>query len=170
MQAALEAVNSIGAVVDAIIVGDNPDGDLRRIVSAAEGECYQVSSLGEGFELLESEAVVSLQARRGGAEKPAFKQRDPVDFRSIAQKTLTQGNAVPAVQDVVRERHASSKVVTLDSANSLGQGSLSAPTCKRVMAELNQAAKESPAGIHVFPTAPWEALVTSPYLVQRTFS
>merc|ERR1711988_1255217 len=60
-QEALEAVNNIGAVVDAIVVGNNPDSNLRRIVNATDGECYQSSSLGEGFELLESEGVVSLR-------------------------------------------------------------------------------------------------------------
>merc|ERR1712232_1273669 len=48
---ALKAVNQIGAVVDAIIVGNTPDANLRRIVNATEGECYQINSLGEGFEL-----------------------------------------------------------------------------------------------------------------------
>merc|ERR1711988_1732089 len=36
---ALEAVNQIGAVVDAIIVGEIPDANLRRIVNVTEGEC-----------------------------------------------------------------------------------------------------------------------------------
>merc|ERR1719428_1249313 len=72
---ALAAANRIGAVVDAIIVGDRPDANLRRIVTATEGECYQIRNLGEGFELLESEAVVSLRARRGGIDKPPFKKR-----------------------------------------------------------------------------------------------
>merc|ERR1712118_90234 len=84
---ALEAVNSIGAVVDAIIVGNSPDAYLRRIVSATGGECYQIGSLGEGFELLESETVASLRARRGGTEKPPFKVREMVEFDSIAEKT-----------------------------------------------------------------------------------
>merc|ERR1719335_379636 len=79
---ALEAVNSIGAVVDAIIVGDSHDANLRRIVTATGGECYQIGSLGEGFELLEAESVVSLSARRGGAPKPAFTgpKSMPADF------------------------------------------------------------------------------------------
>ena len=46
-QEALKAVNDIGTTVDAILVGDNPDADLRRIVSATEGECYQIRHLGE---------------------------------------------------------------------------------------------------------------------------
>ena len=158
-QAALEAVNSIGAVVDAIIVGDRPDADLRRIVSAAEGECYQVSNLGEGFELLESEAVVSLKARRGGTEKPPFKQREPVDLRSVSERVITQGSAVPRVQDAARE-HARSKVVAPDSTSlgSLSQGSLGSGACRRVMAELRKATEEAVAGIHIFPTAPCIAL------------
>merc|ERR1712139_549458 len=88
---ALEAVNRIGAVVDAIIVGDNPDANLRKIVNATDGECYQISSLGEGFELLEAEGVASLRARRGGTDKPAFKKREMVDFSSITEKTMTRG-------------------------------------------------------------------------------
>merc|ERR1711975_129266 len=93
-QEALTAANSIGAVVDAIIVGNSPDANLRRIVSATEGECYQINSLGEGFELLEAEGVVSLRARRGGSDKPPFKRRDSVDFNSISEKVMTQGVAV----------------------------------------------------------------------------
>merc|ERR1719159_443800 len=81
---ALEAVNEIGAVVDAIIVGNNPDANLRRIVNATEGECYQISNLGEGFELLEAESVVSVRARRGGTDKPPFKKRDSINFHSIS--------------------------------------------------------------------------------------
>merc|ERR1712139_459348 len=91
---ALEAVNRIGAVVDAIIVGDNPDANLRKIVNATDGECYQISSLGEGFELLEAEGVVSLRARRGGADKPPFKKREALNLGTISEKTMTQGAAV----------------------------------------------------------------------------
>merc|ERR1712087_769921 len=83
---ALEAVNQIGAVVDAIIVGNNPDANLRRIVNATEGECYQISNLGEGFELLEAEGVVSMRARRGDIAKPPFQRRPPVDFGALAEK------------------------------------------------------------------------------------
>merc|ERR1719359_983332 len=93
-QEALEAVNQIGAVVDAIIVGNNPDANLRKIVNATEGECYQITSLGEGFELLEAEGVVSLRARRGGTDKPPFRKRDAGHFGSISEKTMTQGAAV----------------------------------------------------------------------------
>jgi ubiquitin-protein ligase len=69
-QEALVAALEIGAVVDAIIVGDQPDAMLRKIVGATGGSCYQIKSLSEGFELMEAEAVVSLRARRGGTDKP----------------------------------------------------------------------------------------------------
>merc|ERR1712072_1290034 len=92
---ALEAANRIGAVVDAIIVGNSPDANLRKIVSATDGECYQISSLGEGFELLEAEGVVSLRARRGGTDKPPFKMRENrSDLLAIREKQMTQGAAV----------------------------------------------------------------------------
>ena len=84
-QVALAAANKIGAVVDAIIVGECPDGDLRRIVAATGGQCYRIRDLGAGFELLESEAVVSMRARRGGADKPPFVPREAVEFETIEQ-------------------------------------------------------------------------------------
>merc|ERR1711904_674586 len=91
---ALEAVNRIGATVDAIIVGDRPDANLRRIVNATGGECYQINDLGEGFELLEAEGVVFLRARRGGADKPPFSPREKEDLSCISEKTMTRGTAV----------------------------------------------------------------------------
>jgi ubiquitin-conjugating enzyme E2 D/E len=172
--AALEAVNSIGAVVDAIIVGDNPDANLRKIVNATGGECYQIGSLGEGFELLESEGVVSLKARRGGTEKPPFKERETVDFTSIAEKTMTRGVAVQRVPTVAPD-FVTKKVVNVVS---LDQNSVSAPSAgaasiKRVMMELKQVASgnekvwmHSGEGIHVFPSPDainfWRILIEGP--------
>mmetsp|Transcript_14119 Transcript_14119/g.26434 ORF Transcript_14119/g.26434 Transcript_14119/m.26434 type:complete len:546 (+) Transcript_14119:72-1709(+) len=162
-QAALEAVNSIGAVVDAIIVGDRPDADLRRIVSAAEGQCYQVTSLGEGFELLEADAVVSLKARRGGTEKPVFKQRDHVDLSTVAQKTIIQGSAVPAT--AVARESSTAKVMSLSSADSLSRGPLGSGASKRVLTELKNIGSTPSAGIHIFPTEClkfWRVLMEGP--------
>ena len=34
--------------VEAILVGHSPDADLRRIVTATEGQCFSISHLGEG--------------------------------------------------------------------------------------------------------------------------
>jgi len=172
---ALEAVNSIGAVVDAIIVGDSPDANLRKIVSATGGECYQIGSLGEGFELLESEGVVSLKARRGGTEKPPFEKRVMVDFTSIVEKTMTRGTAVQRAP-ILAPDFAKKKVVNVAS---LDQGSMSVPSggsaasIKRVMMELNQVASgnekiwmHSGEGIHVFPSPDtlnfWRVLIEGP--------
>jgi len=172
---ALEAVNRIGAVVDAIIVGDSPDANLRKIVSATGGECYQIGSLGEGFELLESESVVSLKARRGGTEKPPFKERDMVDFTSITEKGMTRGTAVQRAP-VLAPDLAAKKVVNVASLDqsSVPMPSGGNPACtKRVMMELKQVASgtdkvwmHSGEGIHLFPSPDainfWRVLIEGP--------
>merc|ERR1712070_563134 len=170
---ALQAANQIGAVVDAIIVGNTPDANLRRIVTATEGECYQISSLGEGFELLEAEGVVSLRARRGGADKPAFKKREAADFTSITEKSMTQGTAVQRTP-VLAADLASKAVVDVASiekhapTTSIGSGS-----AKRLLMELKQVASgatgvwmHSGEGVHIFPAPDnlqfWRALIEGP--------
>jgi len=170
---ALEAVNRIGAVVDAIIVGDSPDANLRKIVSATGGECYQIGSLGEGFELLESESVVSLKARRGGTEKPPFKERAMVDFSSITEKTMTRGTAVQRAP-VLAPDLATKKVVNVASLDqsAVPSGDNAANT-KRILMELKQVASgtdkvwmHSGEGIHVFPSPDainfWRVLIEGP--------
>jgi Mg-chelatase subunit ChlD len=70
-QEAFKEVAELGVVVDAILVGDAlPDKNLRKIVAASGGTCFQINSLSEGFELMEAEAVVSLKSRRGGGVMP----------------------------------------------------------------------------------------------------
>merc|ERR1712087_289639 len=138
-EAALEAVNEIGAVVDAIIVGNNPDANLRKIVSATDGECYQINNLGEGFELLEAEGVVSLHARRGGAEKPAFKKREVISFCSISEKSMTQGVAVQRAP-VLAPDLATKAVVDVSSIEKSTCASISGAAAKRLMCELKQIA------------------------------
>eukprot|EP00927_Polykrikos_kofoidii_P038292 TRINITY_DN32636_c0_g1_i1.p1 TRINITY_DN32636_c0_g1~~TRINITY_DN32636_c0_g1_i1.p1 ORF type:complete len:575 (-),score=98.94 TRINITY_DN32636_c0_g1_i1:122-1846(-) len=182
-QDALLAVNRIGAVVDAIIVGDSPDANLRRIVSATEGECYQIQNLGEGFELLEAESVVSLRARRGGEEKPPFKRREAVDLASTAEKSMTSGNAVQRAPETSKS-HAAAPVVDLKSlggtaAADLVKGPQAAggpgerPSAKRIRKELGQVAsgetvvwKHRGDGVHIFPAPDnihfWRALIEGP--------
>jgi len=173
-EAALEAVNRIEAVVDAIIVGDTPDADLRRIVSATGGECYQINSLGEGFELLEAEGVVSLRARRGGEEKPPFQQRPPVNFSSLAEKSITKVSAVQRAP-LLSQTFASKTVVDVTSMGGASgkSASLGAPSLKRVLLELKQVAERSAAiwlhsgeGIHIFPAQDsinfWRVLIEGP--------
>jgi len=170
---ALKAANSIGAVVDAIIVGGTPDANLRRIVSATEGECYQISSLGEGFELLEAEGVVSLRARRGGTEKPPFKLRETVSLGSIAEKSMTQGTAVQRAP-VLAPDLATKAVVDITSIDmNISASSIRGSAAKRVLMELKQVASGSAGvwmhsgeGVHVFPAPDnlqfWRALIEGP--------
>merc|ERR1719265_2428627 len=178
-QKALEAANRIGAVVDAIIVGDNPDANLRKIVSATGGECYQINSLGEGFELLESESVVSLRARRGGAEKPPWREREMVEFHSIEEKMITRGTAVqraPALApDFAKKAVVNvAKVAALDATSVSAQSAgCSAACAKRIMMELKQVGSgtdgiwlHSGEGIHIFPSPDainfWRVLIEGP--------
>jgi Mg-chelatase subunit ChlD len=46
-QEAVKEVQKIGAVVDAILVGDSPDENLRKIVTASGGTCFQIRSLSD---------------------------------------------------------------------------------------------------------------------------
>jgi ubiquitin-conjugating enzyme E2 D/E len=170
-EAALEAANRIGAVVDAIIVGNNPDSDLRKIVNATDGECYQINDLGEGFELLEAEGVVSLCARRGGTDKPPFKKRESVSFGTISQKAMTQGVAVQRAPLLTPEL-ATKTVVDVASINA-GSSTASSGCMKRLLHELKGVASgslgvwmHSGEGVHVFPAPDnlkfWRALIEGP--------
>jgi len=172
---ALKAVNRIGAVVDAIIVGNTPDANLRRIVNATEGECYQINSLGEGFELLEAEGVVSLRARRGGTDKPPFKMRETVNFGTISEKAMTQGAAVQRAP-VLAPDLATKAVVDIASidASATAAATPAAPAQqKRLLMELKQVASgaasvwmHSGEGVHIFPAPDnlsfWRALIEGP--------
>jgi len=170
---ALSVVNEIGAVVDAIVVGDNPDANLRKIVSATDGECYQVSSLGEGFELLESESVVSLRARRGGAAKPAFTKREAVDFDSLKERAITSGSSVKRAP-ILSANLASKSVVSVRSIDKhVPAAARTGSVAKRLLAELEKVANgvesvwmHSGEGVHLFPAADdlqfWRALIEGP--------
>mmetsp|Transcript_28830 Transcript_28830/g.63764 ORF Transcript_28830/g.63764 Transcript_28830/m.63764 type:complete len:557 (+) Transcript_28830:87-1757(+) len=166
---ALAAVNAIHATVDAILVGDSPDANLRRIVTATEGECYNIATLGEGFELLESESVVSLAARRGGEEK-VLKPRAEVNFASIQQKAMVSAQAASA--PMVQQAHAAKtfrdvKALDLDKAPSQSAGAGSG-ALKRVLKELKEVSQQDTtvAGIHIFPSPDnimfWRVLLEGP--------
>jgi ubiquitin-protein ligase/ubiquitin len=170
---ALEAANRIGAVVDAIIVGNSPDANLRKIVSATDGECYQISSLGEGFELLEAEGVVSLRARRGGTDKPPFKKREKTNLCSVTEKSLTQGTAVQRAPVLAPDLATKTVVDVASIDKSSSAASLSSNSAKRLLLELKQVASgaqgvwmHSGEGVHVFPAPDslqfWRALIEGP--------
>lgn len=177
-QDALDEVSRIGAVVDAIIVGDSPDSNLRKIVSATGGECYQIKDLGEGFELLESESVVSLRARRGGCEKPAFEPRPRVNFCAIQEAGLTGVKAIKRAP-VVDPCFAKSKVVSMPemakagSFTQEGSGGIGGTMAKRIHKELKAIADGSESiwtnsaeGVHIFPSPErldfWRVLIEGP--------
>lgn len=165
---ALRAVNGIGAVVDAIIVGSQPDSNLRKIVSSTGGECWQINNLGEGFELLEAESVVSLHARRGGAAKPPFQLREMVDLSSVLEKTITSGSAVKSAQ-VLAPDLATKAVVSasaMDTAKMTSACPAGAAGLRRIMKELEKAALDAGEGIHIFPASDdvrfWRVLLEGP--------
>jgi len=169
---ALERVNRIGAVVDAIIVGHQPDSNLRRIVNATGGECYQINDLGEGFELLESEGVVSLRARRGGIEKPAFVLRSAVDFDSIAEKAMTKGSAVKCTPTLTPDL-SSKAVVDVAKLSASVPSQSSSGSQKRILKELQQVSSgaagvwlHSGEGVRIFPAPDaidfWRVLIEGP--------
>ena len=171
-EAALEKCYAIGAVVDCIIVGDVPDVNLRKIVKLTGGSCFQIHSLSEGFELMESEAVVSLKARRGGGMKPPFVQKKMPQggFSQVAAQSITRGSAASSVV----QKSTAAVATTPVSVSSLFSGthaaaaaaashasastSKSGPATKRIMKELADLAKGKSScwlhhgeGIHVFP-------------------
>jgi ubiquitin-protein ligase len=159
---ALKQCYSIGATVDCIIVGDTPDENLRKIVKLTGGSCFQIHSLSEGFELMESEAVVSLKARRGGTDKPPFVQKQiPMGgFANVHAQKITRGKAASSV--AVKTITKAKKPVTCGAlfSGSTKIKSSGAGSCKRIMKELADVAKGSSSawmhsgeGIHIFPDA-----------------
>jgi ubiquitin-protein ligase len=173
---ALTAAGKIGAIVDAIIVGNRPDSNLRKIVNATGGECYQINDLGEGFELLEAESVVSLKARRGGAAKPAFKPPARVDFGSIGEKSITMGANVKSaalVPDDLKKATVVSVDAIKDDAVASSGGSRASASTRRLLMELKKVSsgddsvwQHSKEGIHIFPAPDnlgfWRVLMEGP--------
>jgi ubiquitin-conjugating enzyme E2 D/E len=159
--AALREANKIGAIVDAIVVGNCPDENLRKIVAATGGSCFQIKSLSEGFELMESEAVVSLRARRGGTDKPPFVEREmPAGgFTAIQAQKLTSaskaGTVAQQATTIAKKLVPCHAVVSSNSGVSKGN--------RRVMKEIVDMQRE---GCLVFPDEDnyhlMKALITGP--------
>jgi len=137
---ALRELNEIGAVCDCIIVGNSPDTDLLKLVTATEGSCYQITSLAEGYECLESEAVISLLARRNGAPKPEFKKRvSSID--NVSQASVHKGGYVVKTASTVKNPQPIQQVLASDAKNMSGSA-----CTKRVLKELRafQATQDDP--------------------------
>ena len=109
---------------------------------------------------MEGEGVVSLKARRGGAEKPKFVRRKKVDFSNISAKQITRGAAASASTTV--KRKVTGKVMTLDTKSIktkyATQPVSTSSHLKRIMKELRQVAEgddkvwyHSGEGVHIFP-------------------
>ena len=164
-EAALASCNEIGATVDCIIVGDTPDENLRKIVKLTGGSCFQIRSLSEGFELMESEAVVSLKSRRGGNDRPEFMRREMPSggFATVQAQAITSGRNASNV--AVRRTVKAVKPMSCGALFSGGTvpkatRSSNAQTTRRIMKELSLVAKGSSAawmhtgeGVHIFPDA-----------------
>jgi hypothetical protein len=177
-QDAARAALTVGVIVDAIIVGDRPDPDVRKIVAATGGLCFQVSSLSDGFELLERVDVVSLRERRGGADKEphAHASVDGIEnaLQSVQMPAVMLSSAAPIWIAAAAPRDVPAKIVPTSMAASthlhcLGGGALK----KRILKELADAAFARP-GVHVFldtnDCSAWHALLEDPkggtFLVQ----
>ena len=172
-QAALAAAQRIGAVVDALIVGDRPDRDLRRLVTATGGQAFQINDLGSGFELLENAGVASLKARRGGGPKPPFVAPPPGStLESFEEQSFAARPARAAPQLAAGRVLEVSIGVPLPGA--LPASSDATPgTVRRLMKEMaSVAAADGRAwlhtgeGCHLFPSQEnvleWRALVEGP--------
>merc|ERR1711998_41953 len=183
---ALSEVFRIGAVVDAIIVGDKCDQNLRKIVAASGGTAFCIHILGDGFELMEAETVASLRARRGGTDKPPC-QHDPrlrpVPSFSTIKVTMPLTSGKQAGKMTAKPAAATkTKVVSVDKLCSMKPStdnqktqtaSHTAASVKRIMSELQKVAKgkaevwaHSGEGVHIFPDPNdvhnWKALITGP--------
>jgi len=157
VEAALEAANAVDAVVDAIIVGDNCDHDLRRLVQATGGRCFQIQSIGEGFELLESEAAVSVAAR---GERTATRQlADAAAFVTGARQLLAPRPEAPRVADLTRAIAAPSGERRSGMHLRIGK------ELKQVQTGDAQVWLRSGEGVHIFPSDDltfWRVLIEGP--------
>lgn len=153
---AANALGEIGAICDCLIVGKCADQDLRKLVAATEGECFEVSGLADAYETLESDAVVSLAARWNGAPRPAAVVRPQIkDLSGMKMATIKKGAIVPRPQALAK--HLVYRTLTDHLAATTASGSCQQ---KRIRKEL-QAMKAvgtdigaNPSGctqLHVFP-------------------
>eukprot|EP00451_Oxyrrhis_marina_P002930 CAMPEP_0204269938 /NCGR_PEP_ID=MMETSP0468-20130131/17689_1 /ASSEMBLY_ACC=CAM_ASM_000383 /TAXON_ID=2969 /ORGANISM="Oxyrrhis marina" /LENGTH=518 /DNA_ID=CAMNT_0051245409 /DNA_START=29 /DNA_END=1585 /DNA_ORIENTATION=+ len=164
-QEALDTAALTGVVVDAIIVGNIPDGHLRRIVTATGGQCFQITSIGAGFELLEADTVVSMRARRGGADKPEFVVGSITTSLGEVEEKIMATKATKVIAPT-----STLKTITVEDALTYP---LDTNGAKRVVSELQKVNRSDPgvwyhsgAGIHIFPSEEpfrhWRVLMEGP--------
>ena len=152
---ALREALEIGAVVDAIVVGDQPDANLRKIVTASGGTCFQICSLSDGFELMEAEAVVSLRSRRGDAAKPPKPDvmAALANFDEIHVQRLTQASQAVRVSTTPANTKATNLPIKLVPCSSV-TGNPGDPgykgTMGRIVKELKEYSSKPLDGIHIY--------------------
>jgi len=95
---AAEACHNVGATCDCIIVGNTADEHLRRVVTATHGKCFQINNLQGAYETLESPAVVSMSARRGGATRPPRPESPTEPWSVVLYKEVPAPMIVGAVR------------------------------------------------------------------------
>lgn len=153
-QQALQEVLAIGAVVDAIVVGDEPDANLRKIVAASGGSCFQIRSLSDGFELMEAEAVVSLRSRRGGADKPAMSDNRTatalVNFDEIRVQRLTPASQAVQVSTAPVSTNAGNLPTKLVPCSAVMGTPQDQGTMKRIVKELKEYNSDPVKGIAIY--------------------
>ena len=143
-------------------------------MQATGGDCYQIKDLGEGFELLEAEAVASLRARRGGADKPLHVPLEggAQAFAQVQLGLIKHGAGTQRTASL-----APSKVVPLSvmlAGAPPPPASLAGSTgMRRIMHELAMVARGDPCvwlsngeGVHIFPgesdATRWRVLLEAP--------
>ena len=150
-QEALDKVRKVGVVVDAMLVGNRPDTNLCKIVSASGGMCFQINSLSDGFELMEAESVVSLRSRRGGAGKPKFEYPDNfVELDDIQVNTIVAANEAAKVATVPAAELQVNSAVSIVRCPSVPGNTKVQGSMSRIMKEVAENSRNPIAGIHVY--------------------
>jgi len=97
--AAAARLREVGGTCDAFVVGDGADAGLLRLVAASGGESFRVGSIADAYETLESEGVVSLEARRNGAPRLSLGERQariPATLGAVTAAKVKKGTLVSA--------------------------------------------------------------------------
>ena len=138
----------------------SPIVPLVSVLLSLSGNCYVIANLGEGFELLEAEAVVSLRARNGGADPAprdlAAEAATDAKFSSgtLAARAMTASTAATTSGVAIAPR-APVRVTSAASAlsrSTKGGRTFGGVASKRVRKELQSAVDGGLDGIHLFPS------------------
>lgn len=143
--AALSALQNIEAVCDCLIVGNSPDHNLLRLCQATGGLSFQINTLSDGYEILESLSVVSLYERRNKEERGVYPKRSLDDVR--------QGDTVLIGAEKGKGKEIPTPKPTIPCSSVMSMGTaLNLPTNtqqqKRIKKEISEFSLSS---FHIFP-------------------